>query len=586
MCAPDLTEQTGPGSGNALGPHSVLALAALIVCFALAGSVASPIRAALVINEVLYDPAGPDAGAEWVEIMNTGPVAVPLQGIRLEAGDGSASGRWALFWEGRAGSWIEPGGSFVVGGPYRGREAHAPGLCGLQNGPDAVRLILDGLQLDRVGWGEHTLHEYFEGHPSPLAPSGESLARHRDGYDSDDNLADFAPADPTPGLLNVPPRDLAVHWRAGRLLPLEERLQEVEASLVLHNHGTEPCSLQGVRLYADSRSVLPAPEFRAATLPAGDSLCFLTTLPVRSNRSLQEWIGRVVFDGDDARANDVDTLRRWAGEPPASFSEVSPHPGGDACEWFELRGRSLDGWQPAGWSIEDASGLSVTISLQDAVEEGRFVVMAKDSTAVGRRGNAAPTAETVRFLRWEGRWPTLNDTAGEDGAADTLFLRDPRGVIADWAAWGDTEVDEVWVRLQGIPGGAGLDAWTIAGGADAATPGSAPESGSGRPALSSPEEHELAPAGVSFERNPEGVWVRLPDGPRGASWRVRVCDLRGQELWRRTGRRGVTGGTIVRWDGRTSRGELCSAGVVVVEAVLVGDEGERRVARETMVIGR
>ena len=30
-------------------------------------------RAALLINENLYDPEGPDRGAEWVEIHNTGP---------------------------------------------------------------------------------------------------------------------------------------------------------------------------------------------------------------------------------------------------------------------------------------------------------------------------------------------------------------------------------------------------------------------------------------------------------------------------------------------------------------------------------
>ena len=46
-------------------------------------------RSALVLNEVLYDPDGPDAGREFVEIMNTGPFAAVLDGLSIEAGNGS-----------------------------------------------------------------------------------------------------------------------------------------------------------------------------------------------------------------------------------------------------------------------------------------------------------------------------------------------------------------------------------------------------------------------------------------------------------------------------------------------------------------
>ena len=42
----------------------------------------------LVINEVCYDPPGPDGGAEFVEIFNPASRTVPLDGARLEFANG------------------------------------------------------------------------------------------------------------------------------------------------------------------------------------------------------------------------------------------------------------------------------------------------------------------------------------------------------------------------------------------------------------------------------------------------------------------------------------------------------------------
>jgi len=68
-------------------------------------------QAALVINELLYDPEGADAGKEFVEIMNTGPYAVTLDGVVLEAGDGSPAGRLGIvIWTGSSERAIPPGG--------------------------------------------------------------------------------------------------------------------------------------------------------------------------------------------------------------------------------------------------------------------------------------------------------------------------------------------------------------------------------------------------------------------------------------------------------------------------------------------
>ena len=48
-----------------------------------------------MITEVYYDAPGDDTGFEYVEILNSEAIAKPLNGMRIEAGDGAAPGRWS-----------------------------------------------------------------------------------------------------------------------------------------------------------------------------------------------------------------------------------------------------------------------------------------------------------------------------------------------------------------------------------------------------------------------------------------------------------------------------------------------------------
>ena len=50
----------------------------------LAGLGAGSAHAAVVLNEVLYDPAGDDTGAEYVELWNNGDAAESLAGLRVD----------------------------------------------------------------------------------------------------------------------------------------------------------------------------------------------------------------------------------------------------------------------------------------------------------------------------------------------------------------------------------------------------------------------------------------------------------------------------------------------------------------------
>jgi hypothetical protein len=86
----------------------------------------------VVLNEVFYDPAGADAGFQFVELINRSAAVVALAGWRLEASDGAEPGRWRALWTGAAGDVIVPGARFTIGegpiasSPWTSRTARTP----------------------------------------------------------------------------------------------------------------------------------------------------------------------------------------------------------------------------------------------------------------------------------------------------------------------------------------------------------------------------------------------------------------------------------------------------------------------------
>ncbi|HXL14534.1 MAG TPA: lamin tail domain-containing protein, partial [Methylomirabilota bacterium] len=95
------------------------------------------VSADLLLNEVLYDPDGPDEGFEFVELWNPDSTDVPLEGISIEAGDGARPGSWSLIYTGAAGDSARPRRAFLVPGSAL--------RAAIQNGPDALRLTRAGM---------------------------------------------------------------------------------------------------------------------------------------------------------------------------------------------------------------------------------------------------------------------------------------------------------------------------------------------------------------------------------------------------------------------------------------------------------
>ena len=162
--------------------------------------------AALRISELDYEQAGSDEG-EFVEVLNGGPCTAKLADVALElvnGGDGKVYARYELA-EGVA--ELPAQARFVLGDPALLEQilANTPRLAlrgsGLQNGPDAVRLVRGKDVLDAVAYGG-VVSSAGEGAPAPKDDGEKALARCPDGFDSEANASDFALVTPTPGLAN------------------------------------------------------------------------------------------------------------------------------------------------------------------------------------------------------------------------------------------------------------------------------------------------------------------------------------------------------------------------------------------------
>ncbi len=158
----------------------------------------------IVINEAIYDSESTDTDT-WVELK--GPAGMSLNGYRV------------IGWNGNGGVLYNPipldgyvipdDGYFMIA--QNGANPWADlvtNLVDFQNGPDSIKLQFnngtDYVDVDAVGYETHTT-EIFGGEGSPCVGQvpPNSMARCPDGWDTQNNAADFIQdTAPTPGAPN------------------------------------------------------------------------------------------------------------------------------------------------------------------------------------------------------------------------------------------------------------------------------------------------------------------------------------------------------------------------------------------------
>jgi hypothetical protein len=167
-----------------------------------AAAVAQPVRAQVVIHEVLYDGLGGDADDAFTELV--GPPGTSLDDWSLVGINGGTGTSYRVI--DLSGTTIPSDSVFVVATSSANDSLAAVrdliGSVDWQNGPDAVQLIdAMGSIVDALQYGDATPFNAGEGFPAPRTAAGESLSRDDAGTDSDDNLADFTRQPvPSPGV--------------------------------------------------------------------------------------------------------------------------------------------------------------------------------------------------------------------------------------------------------------------------------------------------------------------------------------------------------------------------------------------------
>lgn len=430
---------------------------AFATLLAAAGLLACGAPGHAIVTEVYYDAAGDDTGWEFVELHNPFAHALPLAGARIEAGDGSAPGRWTLRWTGAPGDTLRAGARFVVGGSRVSPPPDAIVSLDLQNGPDALRVVWPGGATEVVGWGAHEFAEYACGAAAPDAPSGFSLARIPDESDAGGNALDFRVSAPSPGAPNQAGRDLAVVRGTLRLSPAQPAPgAQAELSLLVANAGREPLDAGVARLLVSGDALEPPSALALGALESGETL--RVALGVRAAFAGRAFVRAAVeLPGDAAALNDADTLRVRVGVGPLELTEIQFHPAQGEGEWVEVRNRSGLALALAGFTLGDRSGAAGRVLSAAWLAPESLAVLVQDRAAFTR---AFPQLDSARVAAVS-PWASLNNSNDENGVADVVMLRESDALPVDEVPYSASGVaagvplekaDGLWAAAAGAPG--------------------------------------------------------------------------------------------------------------------------------------
>ena len=539
-----------------------------------------------MINEVLYDPEGPDSGSEFVELITSGAEPVCLEGWSLRGGDGSKPSAWRTIWEGTAGDTLRPGRVFLIA-EAEVKGADAVTKLALQNGPDCCALAFDGRDTDIVGWGKHEFSEYYEGNPASDVSSGHSLARLPDGADSGDNSVDFVDCpEPTPGRRNILERDISFGQDPVDISPINpEAHDRVKVRATVANTGLAAASSDQLTLLIRTKTLDGGrPVFRTEipfALAAGDTTVLDAVWEPTSDGAFRVE-AFLTFEGDqDTTGNRADLYVR-VGTGPAIINEImyDPDAGG---EWIEIFNRTERHLNLLGWSVVDKAGGRAVLPAHALLSPGGYLVVAQDSVGLVESFTSLGPESVVGS--YAGRWPSLNNSDGADGVADAVALSDSVGVLSDRAVYGESLGAGMGLSLERVRAdltGGRSDNWCPSGGLSGATPGRENSvragGGTGDGVLKIEPEIIDAAGGAG----PAAVNYSLPFRPSRVE--LLVYNMSGLEVAKLMERReGPSKGTVL-WDGRGSKGRCLASGAYVLLLVADGAGGERTKAKAVAVV--
>ncbi len=452
-------------------PRSLLLLFCLLL-LPQAVAAQAPADSGLVVTEVMSNPVGDEAVREYVELLNLGPTARDLTGLRL--GDNSTTKSPLAPLTG--GMIVQPGQYVVVldrDYPGTGALYSIPDNAllvtvtsaqignSLTNGGDAVRLFsAAGDTLDAFTWTK----DLGDGVPWIRATP------HR-GAPIVAGTAGGTPGGPDP---TVRPRRSELTLTATAPAPLPTAGGRWQPTLRVTNAGPDTALAPRLRLFRDDNG-----DDRLSPGEPADSLTLARLAP---GATVQPTLGLTVVEGDnrfvveltepsdstlsDNRVALRSTIAPASGPvPPGAlvineihYAPVTPNP-----EWVELYNPTAAAVTlPAGSKLTD--GVATTPGTLPAVTVAAdgYLVVTKDSAAFRRRYPTF-TGALVQAISF----PTLNNPG------DDVVLLAPARVdsVHYLAAWGGASGDRSLERLNPLDPPNTAANWATSRDADGATPG-------------------------------------------------------------------------------------------------------------------
>jgi hypothetical protein len=569
VCTPDFF------SARFKSPNTVPV--ALLLSAAVLAAGAAACRAQLVINELYYDHPGSDDGYEFVEIMNVSDAAVSLEGLEIQFHNGTGVG-WEVLWSAGWGD-VAPGGLFVVGGRFVTPAPDAVAGFSLQNGPDAVRLSLDGVSSDLLAYGSLDDEAYAEGQSAAGVGAGFSLARMPDGDDSDDNAADFSAADPSPGRFNVARFDagIAVAGPTQRSAAIgADGVERLELQLTNHGqHEIAPASAAlSLRDSTGSATTPLAQAQNATALPPGGGEVIELTVALSPG---YHWLlVQIRFEADERRQNDSLTLLRRVGGPVLLVSEILCAPADGCPQFVELFNAGPSTVDIGGFKLRDRShALSTVTSGTVRIPAGGYLAVTPDATSLIRCYPGAPAGGVIEH---GGTWPTLN-RSGSGGVADSVVVADALGLTVEGVCYppvGSEFTGRSLERVDLYPGRS-TQTWVLSPDPTGASPGR----GGGRSLFDPPAPGSMEVTPRTFSPwNGETMAVSV-DAPPGTRVIVSVYDVEGRRLAELGA--AIAFPAVFVWDGRHSGGRRLVPGLYLVVCESFSPSGERIATRKVVV---
>jgi len=540
--------------------------------------------AGLVINEFLADPNGSDGGKEFVELLSTGPGAFNLSEVQFQFANGSVGPQWETRWSFSGQRWLAEGERFLlVDRNWMGPEPFDVEVgLGLQNGPDAIRIVQGSQVLDMVGYGQLTDPAMVEGSAVAL-PVGLSLMRKPDGRDTGDNSLDFHAGLPTAGSANY--QDYAMEAVTVEMDP--PSLAEVGGSILLKvllwNSGLQdlqPAEASVVLQSGSGQQTRVLDTFYAGCSADGSSQLSVVFIPVSKGRFsviLQLHIQ------DSTRQLEVCLGNIQVGCGAAFLSEILSTPASHQGEWIEIQA-GAEGADLRECMIRDEDGDWRALPPVE-LRPHEFLLVAQDSVALHGWHHEnlmsgliidCPVDQLNMVLReMPSSWPSLNNSA-PDGRnfADRVYLADGLGIIDHFTLPGDENSADSygnsWERRSHDPHSLFWPDWRPSVAVQGGTPGC--NNSVGAVAVSS-GVLKIEPRVLDAHLGESVAHVRfsLDQGEHG--WHVEIFDLWGAMVRDLGGAESGPGPAEVIWDGRDDRGHPVVKGGYVVLLLKSREDG-------------